>query len=393
MLTVPEALARVLALLAPVGVETVGLSEAAGRVLAQPAVARRAQPPFDASAMDGYAVRAAEATPGARLRVVGEAPAGRAWTGDLGPGEALRIFTGAPLPAGADAVLIQENARAEGDAVFCLEAVAPGAWVRPAGFDFGPGASLPAPRRLSPADIAALAAMNLPEVVVRRRPRVALVPTGDELVEVGAAPAADQIVASSGHGLAALLAGFGAAPDLRPIAPDRVPALGAALRAAAGNADLIVTLGGASVGDHDLVRGVVGDAALSFYKVAMRPGKPLMAGRFAGVPIVGLPGNPVSAMVCCHIFLRSAIDALLGLPAGPAGRREAILAAPAPAEGPREHYARAAVESDGRVRLFENQDSSAQMLLAGADVLAVRPANAPAAAEGDAIEVVPLRSA
>jgi molybdopterin molybdotransferase len=340
--------------------------------------------------MDGYAVRAADAAAGARLRVTGAAPAGRAWAGVVGPGEAVRIFTGAPMPQGADAVLIQEDADREGDAVTVREAPQPGAWVRPAAGDFAAGARLAAPRRLSPADFALAAAMNAPRLTVRRRPVVALIPTGDELVSPGERPAPDQIVCSSVYGVAALLSARGAEARILPIARDSRAALSAALAGAAG-ADMIVTLGGASVGEHDLVREVVGDAALDFYKVAMRPGKPLMAGRLGGALMVGLPGNPVSALVCAHVFLRPALDALLGLPAGPLRRRRAALAAALPAGGPREHYMRATLTPEGRVAPFAEQDSAMQALLARADVLAVQPAGGAALEAGALIDVIALR--
>ena len=394
LLPVAEALDRVLALMAPVGTETAPLAEAGGRVLAEDAVAGRDQPPFPASAMDGWAVRAADVAAGAPLRRVGTAPAGRAWAGSLGPGETVRIFTGAPLPDGADAVLIQEDAEAEGDRVSPRAAVSPGQWVRPAGLDFADGFRIAAPRRLSAADIALLGAMNVAAPGLRRRPRVAIIPTGDELVEPGETPAADQIIASSHVGLAAMLSAAGAAAEARPIARDTRAALGAALEAAAAEADLVVTLGGASVGEHDLVREVVGDAALAFYRIAMRPGKPLMAGRFHGVPLIGLPGNPVSAMVCGRLFLRPALDALLGLPAGPPPRETATLAADLPANGPREHFMRATLTGGPgawRATAFADQDSSRLGVLAAADALIVRAPHAPALSAGGAVEILRLR--
>lgn len=394
MLSVSEALARLLALVAPMGTETVGLAEAGGRVLAADAVAARDQPPFAASAMDGWAVRAADATPGARLRMIGEAPAGRAFAGRLGPGEAVRLFTGAPMPEGADAVLIQEDGDAEGALVTVREGVAAGAHVRPRGLDFRAGARLAAPRRLSPGDVALLAAMNVPEVVVARRPRVALIPTGDELVEPGERPRDDQIVASNHYGLAALLAAKGAEPWLRPIVPDTAAALTAALAEAAAGADLVVTLGGASVGDYDLVKGALGAEGLAFYKVAMRPGKPLIGGRIAGRPMVGLPGNPVSALVCGWVFLVPVIERMLGLPGAAPPRRRARLAAPLGPGGPREHYMRARLEAGDdlpRVTPFGEQDSSMLSFLSEADALLVQPAHAPAQPAGTVVEVVVLR--
>jgi molybdopterin molybdotransferase len=394
MLSVPEALARLLALVAPMGTETVGLAEAGGRVLAADAVAARDQPPFAASAMDGWAVRAADARPGARLRVIGEAPAGRAFAGRLGPGEAVRLFTGAPMPEGADAVLIQEDGDAEGAVVTVREGAGAGAHVRPRGLDFRAGARLKAPRRLSPGDVALLAAMNVPEVAVARRPRVALIPTGDELVEPGERPGDDQIVASNHYGLAALLAAKGAEPWLRPIVPDTAAALTAALAEAAAGADLVVTLGGASVGDYDLVKGALGAEGLAFYKVAMRPGKPLIGGRIAGRPMVGLPGNPVSALVSGWVFLVPVIARMLGLPGDPPTRRRARLAAPLGAGGPREHYMRARLapgEDLPLVTAFGEQDSSMLSFLSEADALLVQPAHAPPAQAGTVVEVVVLR--
>lgn len=390
MLSTAEALARILSLVSPVGTETVPLAQAAGRVLAADVVAHRDQPPFDASAMDGYAVRAADATRGATLFIAGDAPAGRAWAGTLDAGEAVRVFTGAPMPSGADAVLIQEDADRDGPSLIVRAQPAQGAWIRPRGLDFSSGARISAPRRLGPADLSLAAAMNAPVLTARRRPVVAIIPTGDELVEPGETPAGDQIFASSGYGIAALLSACGADAQLLPIARDTRESLRAALSMAAG-ADLIVTLGGASVGDYDLVREVVGDAALSFYKIAMRPGKPLMAGRVGDAIMVGLPGNPVSAMVCGHVFLRPALDALLGLPSGPLPRQPRPLAAALAAGGKREHYARARLKADGTVEIFDNQDSSVQSLLAAAELLAVQPVDGPAMPVGAMIDTISLR--
>lgn len=398
MIPVAEALAAICALMRPTGAETVPLTAAAGRVLAEPVTAGRDQPPFPASAMDGYAVRAADATDGARLRVVAHVPAGRAWAGRLGAGEAVRLFTGSPVPEGADAIVIQEDtAPAAEGAVTVTEAAVPGAHIRPRGNDFSAGMAFGPPRRLTSADVALLAAMNVTDLRVRRRPAIALIPTGDELVAPGATPGPEQIVASTHLGLAALLAAHGADPRPRPIARDSEAALRAALDAAADpalGADLIVTLGGASVGEHDFVARVVGAASLAFYKVAMRPGKPLMAGRYRGVPLVGLPGNPVSAMVCGHVFLRPALHALLGLPAHPLPRLTAPLAAPLAAGGPREHYMRARLlPGEGGLTLapLASQDSARLTGLAEAEALLVQPPHAPALQAGALAQFVPLR--
>jgi molybdopterin molybdotransferase len=390
MLSVAQALDGILALMAPVGTETVPLAQAGGRVLAADAVAGRDQPPFAASSMDGYAVRAADCRPGARFRVTGEVPAGRSFAGRVGPGEAVRLFTGAPLPEGTDAVLIQEDTRPAAEGIEATEAVRPGENVRPRGSDFTAGTRLAAPRRISSAEVALLAAMNVAAVTVRRRPVVAIIPTGDELVEPGETPRADQIVASTHLGLSALLALHGADPRPQPIARDSLGALRASFDSALALApDLIVTLGGASVGDYDLVRDVVGAGALSFYKVAMRPGKPLMAGLIGGVPLVGLPGNPVSAMVCGHVFLRPALDAMLGLPAAPLARARAPLAVPLGAGGPREHYMRARLDG-GAITPFATQDSGAILGLATADALLVQPPHGPALPAGAEAEYIPL---
>jgi len=398
LLPVTDALARILTLVEPTGTEEVALAQAAGRVLAADAVATRNQPPFAASAMDGYAVRAADAIVGARLHLTGEAAAGSGHGGSVGPGQAIRIFTGAPVPDGADAILIQENARREGDPVDVVEVVeAPTAWayIRPAGMDFAEGFRLAAPRRLTGPETALLASMNVARLTVRRRPVVALIPTGDELVAPGETPGPDQIVSSNDIGLAAMLTAVGAQPLRCPIARDNRDSLLAALEAAR-DADFIVTLGGASVGDHDLVAQVFGDAGLTldFYQIAMRPGKPLMAGKLGSQVMLGLPGNPVSAMVCAEIFLRPAIDAALGLPAGPRETRPAFLNHDLPANGPREHYMRATVSlaADGMMRceVAGNQDSSLLATLARANALAVRRPHAPAAKAGSAIPYIPL---
>ncbi|MEM6743239.1 MAG: gephyrin-like molybdotransferase Glp [Pseudomonadota bacterium] len=393
MLSVDEALARILALMTPTSTESVPLLQAAGRVLAAPAAAQRTQPPFAASAMDGYAVLGVEARPGARFRVIGEAQAGRRFDGGIAAGETVRIFTGAPLPAGADRVVIQEDAARDGGVITLREALDSQTYVRPAGTDFLQGDRLEAPRRLSPQDVALLAAMNLPRIETRRRPSVALIPTGDELVEPGETPGPDQIVSSNAYGLAGLLAAQGAEPHLLPIARDDAESLRRAFDAAQ-NADLIVTLGGASVGDHDLVRHVAGEEGLSldFYRVAMRPGKPLMAGRLHGTPMVGLPGNPVSAIVCGHVFLRPAVDALLGLPAGPLPRETARLSEPIGANGPREHYARAVLREGAAgetlVQVAARQDSSLLSVLSQAQALCILPPNLPAQAAGAEVSII-----
>ncbi len=391
MIPVAAALDRLFALAPAVRPEQVPLVEALGRVLLEPVVAARHQPPFAASAMDGYAVRAADAVPGAQLRIVGESAAGRGFAGRIASGEAARILTGAPLPDGADAVVMQEDVTRDGAAVVIAEG-AVAAHVRPAGNDFAPGARLEAPRRLSPTEIALAAAMGHPTVTVGRRPAMAILSTGDELVMPGETPGPDQIFAANAFGLHALLTREGARPRLLPIAPDRPEALAAAFELAQ-DADLVLTIGGASVGDHDLVAPAAkaAGAELSFHKVAMRPGKPLLAGRFPdGRMLLGLPGNPVSAMVCGAIFLLPVIRAMQGLPARTATRHRARLDGALPANGPREHYLRARRQDDGSVRVFDRQDSSLLSVLAAADCLVVQAPSAPASGPGELVEIVQI---
>ncbi|PWE34281.1 molybdopterin molybdenumtransferase MoeA [Maritimibacter sp. 55A14] len=394
MISTEEALAHVLALCRPLGVEHVPLAEAAGRVLAEPMVARRTQPPFAASAMDGYALDGAGALPGSCFKIIGEAVAGKRFSGAVNPGEAVRIFTGAPVPEGASRVVIQEDVVRDGDTITLGDDLGGKDHIRPAGDDFKAGDRLEAPRRLSPSDIALLAAMNHAELPVARRPEIAVIPTGDELVAPGEDPGPDQIIASNSYGLKALLEAQGARVRLLPIARDTAASLGTALELARG-ADMIVTIGGASVGDHDLVRQVAGDRglALEFYKIRMRPGKPLMAGRIMGSVMVGLPGNPVSAMVCGHIFLRPAVDAMLGLKVRALPRMQMPLEQAIRPNGGREHYMRARLVEGAeglRVRVFGRQDSALLSVLGDADALVVRPPDDPARAAGEQVDVIRL---
>ena len=400
LIPVAEAHARLMRLFAPLATETVPLAEAAGRVLAADVVATRAQPPFAASAMDGYAVRAADAAAGRRLRVIGTAAAGGRFAGSVGAGEAVRIYTGAPVPDGADFIVIQEEVEAEdsGRVVTVREGRDRDPYIRPAGGDFLPGARVTAPRRLGVADITLLAAMGAGRVTVARRPAVALIPTGDELVPPGGEVGPDKIYASNNYGLKAMIEEVGGEALLLPIARDTPEHLAAALDLAtiAEGADLVVTLGGASVGDLDLVRGtaVARGLDLAFHRIAMRPGKPLLAGRLGGIPMIGLPGNPVSALVCAHLSLRPAIARMLGLPGDPPAREGARLGTALPANGPREHYMRARVVADAggwRCTPFSRQDSSLVSILAEANGLLVRPPDDPARKEGEAVEFLWFR--
>ncbi|MBE9635818.1 molybdopterin molybdotransferase MoeA [Salipiger mangrovisoli] len=388
MIPVSEALDHLFTLARPLEIEEVPLREAGGRVLARPVAARRDQPPFAASAMDGYGV--AEAAPGLCFTVIGEAAAGRAFPGSIGPGEAVRIFTGAPVPDGVKTVVIQEDVARDGDVITITDRLGDGDNIRPFGNDFRAGMTMDAPRLLGPQDIALLASMNIARVPVTRRPQVALISTGDELVMPGEEPGPDQIIASNTFGLYALMQELGAMPRLLPIARDNEASLRTVF-GMVGDADLVVTIGGASVGDHDLVAPVAQSMGLerAFHKVAMRPGKPLMSGRFGNAMMVGLPGNPVSAMVCGHVFLAPVIRAMLGLGARPAPRETRPLAAPVPQNGPREHYMRGKLTPEG-VMVFDRQDSALLSVLGAADVLAVRPPHDPARALGEPIDVLRL---
>ena len=391
LMPVDDARAAMLAQVAALPAETVALKTAIGRVLAEDVTAVRHQPPFDASAMDGWALRSADA-PGT-LAVVGESAAGHGYEGELKPGQAVRIFTGAAMPAGADTIVIQEDATREGETV-SVPASAPGANLRPAGGDFRAGqALLSAGTRIDPWRLSLAASAGRAEVLVHARPRVAIVSTGEEIVEAPAAPGPYQIYDSGAPALAAMVEGWGGqAFKCKPVR-DELDAVIAALREA--DAELIVTVGGASVGDHDLVRAAAQALGLSL-KVAsvnVRPGKPTFFGVLGdGRKLLGLPGNPASAFVCAELFLKPIVMKLQGgaenLPVA-----SAKLAVPMAANGSREHWMRAKLSYvDGALvaEPYRDQDSSLVSVFAAADALLRRPANAPALAAGDLVEVLPL---
>ena len=394
MLPVREAIERIAALVEPVGTERVRLAAAGGRTLREDLAARISHPQEPVSAMDGYGVRAEDAREGAELAVVGVAPAGGSDRLRLGAGEAIRLFTGSVIPEGASAVAIQEAVSREGDRIVLQEDVPEGRFIRAAGLDFRAGdLLLHAPLRLTPGHIAIAAAMNHSELGTARKPRVAILPTGDELIPPGETPGFGQVIASTGYGIAAMLAADGADPILLDVAPDDPRKITAQLSGT--RADLLVTLGGASVGDRDFIgQALAGrEIELAFHGVAMRPGKPLLAGRFGATPLVGLPGNPVSAMVCAHVFLRPALDALLGFAAGPRPRRTGVLGCALRAGTAREHYMRARIEFRGTeavVHPVAQQDSSVLREFAAANALAIRPPEAPPARPGDAVEYLEL---
>lgn len=397
MISVAEARGRILGGLVPVGIETIALAEAWGRVLAADIVARLAVPPADVSSMDGYAVRAADvAAPPVTLRLIGAAPAGHPFAGRVGPGETVRVFTGSVVPPGADAVIAQEDADPDGDLVTLRETARPGRFVRRQGQDFAPGdVLLRAPRKLNARDVGLIAAANHPWVAVRRRPRIAILATGDEIALPGEPIPPGGLVSSNSHGLGAAVRAAGGEPLHLGIVRDDPAAIIAAADAARG-ADMLVTSGGASVGEHDLVQRALAERGLSvdFWTVAMRPGKPLMWGRIDGMPVLGLPGNPVSAMVCASLFLGPAIAVMLSLPGGAPPTVPVKLAVPLPANDRRADHLRARLERmpDGTwlATPFPVQDSGMLARLAWADCLVLRAPHAPCLAAGGMAEAILL---
>lgn len=397
MLSVEDALARVRAAFKPLPAETVSLSNALGRVLASDAVSRVTQPPHDVSAMDGYAVRAEDvASVPVTLDVVARVQAGGAYDGEIQSGQAARIFTGAPLPSGSDSIVIQEDTEVSGDRVTVKEAASLGNYVRPAGLDFRAGdTGLQTGHRLTARDIGFAAAMNLPWLNVRRQPRVAILATGDEVVMPGDPLGPNQIVSSNGVSLSAFVTACGGHPVNLGIAPDKRDVL-ANMAAGAKGADLLVTSGGASVGEHDLVRAGLGDSGLEvdFWKIAMRPGKPLIFGQIGGTPMLGLPGNPVSSLVCAVLFVRTALDCLLGIEEDVLALESACLGSDLPPNDRRQDYLRARLSLDEQGRRiatpFGRQDSSMLATLARADCLIVRKPFDEALEKGSTVDILPL---
>ncbi|WP_414474187.1 gephyrin-like molybdotransferase Glp [Microvirga sp. M2] len=412
LISVEDALSRVLASVErPVSIEHVPLSACAGRALAEDVSARRDQPPFPASAMDGYAVRSADAAQvPATLEVIGTSAAGQRFSGTLAPQQAVRIFTGAPLPDGADTIVIQEDTEAAGHRVTVKEVPRPGQHIRRAGLDFAAGdVLLQAGLRLDSRHIALAAAMGHASLPVRRKPRVAILATGDELVRAGETAGPDQITASSLPATALMAEKAGAEAIDLGIARDTLESLEERIQAARdAGADILVTLGGASVGEHDLVQKALRRQGmeLGFWRVALRPGKPLMHGKLGEMLLLGLPGNPVSTLVCTVLFLIPAIRALLGdaqPDADPA--EDAVLGADLPANGPRQDYMRASLAGEefeialsqgpGRMLLpvatpHMIQDSSVLSILERSQALLVRPPHAPPAQAGEPCRVIRL---
>jgi molybdopterin molybdotransferase len=396
MIPVAEALARCLDQVAVISTETVATVNANRRVLRQDAIAPRDHPPFAASIMDGYACQNSDAVSGATLRIMGEAAAGHPWEGTISQGEALRIFTGAPMPAGADRVIIQEDVTRDGDVITLGTQLSPEQFVRPIGADFTAGQTMAAPRIINSADLGLLAAMNVAEVTVSQRPKVALITTGDELVMPGATPKPGQIIASNAIALQAIVQDTGGIANVLPIAMDtRADIMAAFQQADDWRANIIVSIGGASVGDHDLLAACAVDwgAQLAFHKIAMRPGKPLIAGARGKTAYLGLPGNPVSAIVCGHLFLRPMIRKMQGRHDVAPPETRAVLTHDISANGPRAHYMRAHMTQDGVTQVvtpMDRQDSALLSVLTQANALLIRPPHDPARKAGEHVKVIPL---
>lgn len=397
MISVAEALERVTSSLGPVSCERVSIMLGLGRVLAEDVVANLTYPPSDISAMDGYAVIASDTSNApVTLQQIGASQAGHGFVGTVSAGETARIFTGAPLPHGADAVVMQENTESDGDTISITKAVVRGKFVRPRGMDISEGQVLrKVGSRLTARDLGLLASANVSDFLVYRKPRVAYLATGDELVMPGETVGPDQIISSNSIAIDASIRTFGGVPVSLGIATDDAKSLHDAL-ADISDVDMLVTIGGASVGDYDLVQSVLGEEGLTlnFYKVAMRPGKPLIFGNMNGIPMLGLPGNPVSAAVTSLLFLKPAMDILSGMPTGEIATTTAILGRDLDANDQRQDYIRASLSVDDKgnsiATPYGRQDSAMMSLLADSDCLIVRSPHASAAPSGERVEIVPL---
>lgn len=398
LMPVADALKAVLDGASALPEETVALDDAFHRTLAQDLAALRTQPPADMSAMDGYAVRVADASINARLKIIGEVAAGKPFDATVNTGEAVRIFTGGVIPKGADTVVIQEDTTREGDIVVVTEAAQPSRHIRRAGIDFREGDILIRKGTpLTDRHLGLAASANHPHLPVHRRPKVAILATGDELVMPGTTPAHGQIVYSNGYALRPLIRSAGADVIDLGIAADTVEATTAAIRKARDlDADVLVTTGGASVGEHDLVKRAFESEGtqMSFWRIAMRPGKPMMSGRLGPMRVLGLPGNPVSSYVCGFLFLVPLIRALSGAASVDHRHESAILDRDLPTNDLRQDYQRARLDvgPDGVLRAMpvNHQDSSLVANLASAGALIVRPPHAPAAAKGSAVSILRL---
>ena len=391
MISVTEALEKLFLIAKVTPVETVELKKCLGRVLAKPLESTRSNPPFPSSAMDGYAINKANLKSGAEFKVIGESAAGHSYPKKINKNEAVRIFTGSRVPDGANLVLMQEDVEADKKFIIVKENFDKKSNIRLEGSDFSKGYKVKTPLILGAKEISLLAAMNFAHLSVRKKPTVAIISTGDELVFPGESPKADQIIASNAYGIAALCKECGAEPRILPIAQDNLKSIEYII-GLAQDADLIITIGGASVGKYDLINEATNNFGVdkSFHKVAMRPGKPLMAGKINETAFVGLPGNPVSALVCGYVFIRPLIQAMLGLEKKSAPRLIAPCGTSLPKNGPREHYMRAVLLPNGYLEPVENQDSARLALLCDSDALLIRAAHAQAIPEKTQCEYIKI---
>ena len=374
MISVNEALEKLFALAKVTQVENVELKKCLGRVLAVPLEANRNNPPFPSSAMDGYAINKQNLKTGTEFKVVGESSAGHSYPSKINNNQAVRIFTGSRIPDGANFVIIQEDVETFGDLIKLKEGFDRKSNIRLEGSDFSIGHKVNAPLVLGPKDISLLAAMNFPCLDVQEKPTVAIISTGDELVLPGESPNSDQIIASNAYGIASLCEESGAQARILPIAQDSLESIEYVI-GLAQDSDLIITIGGASVGKYDLVNQAIDNCEFdkSFHKIAMRPGKPLMAGKIKDTLIVGLPGNPVSALVCGYVFIKPLIQAMLGLERKRTQQLMGLCATSVPKNGPREHYMRAVLLPNGSLEPIESQDSARLALLSNSNALLIRP--------------------
>ena len=391
MISFEQALSKILYLADKIDFEEVKLEESYSRVLAHDAISSRDQPPFDASAMDGYALNKIDKLPSKKLLVIGKVAAGNSFDGTVGKGQAVRVFTGAPMPKGTNSVLIQEDTKEIENFITINQIVEKKDFVRKKGCDYKSGEILLQKGKiLTSFDIALLASMNFPLLKVTKQPRVSIISTGDELVFPGNLPDSNQIVASNTYGLKALLTKWGATSHILPIARDNISSLEKAIDLAIP-ADLVITIGGASVGDHDYVNKVFNKINVkhSFYKVAMRPGKPILAGKNNNTIFVGLPGNPVSALVCAQLLLKPLIGKMLGTSELNNIEKKASLQNDLPKNGGRKHFMRAFF-NNGYLEVSQKQDSSLLNVLQKANALVIRKPNEPPAKKGDLISYLDL---
>ena len=390
MLSPNEALQKLFDLVKPLGKEKVLIEDANGRILREKCIAKLSQPSFPMSAMDGYAISSKDIKTNAQFKIIGESAAGHPSRKIIKAGESIRIFTGAAIPEGADKVVIQEQVLRRGNYIELKEELDKSAYIRHSGSDFKEGFMLAAPKQLTPYDIMLLASMGYSKLNVSKKPVISIISTGDELINPGTKPKYGQIICSNSYGIKATLENNGAIAKILPIAKDDIKSLEAAFDLAKGS-DLIVTTGGASVGDHDLVRQVAQKIGIkpAFYKVAMRPGKPLMAGKCNSFTFVGLPGNPVSSMVCSHVFLGPMIKKMLGLEYEKVKTTKYPLTHELAKNSSREHYMRALIKGD-KVTVQSNQDSASTSILQSSNALVVRPPFDKSKKSNDLVNVIKL---